>query len=111
MDVLRNQSGISANLSLKTTALTVRQYVTYQIAYQTISNLSMPPVEFYSTERGNYMSSLQNKDSSNNYQLQNDKEFIFRPWRKDSKSGEILWAKNYGLKAWKIPVDPDYSPN
>jgi hypothetical protein len=31
---------------------------------------------------------------------------IFRPWRRDPKTGAILWAKNYGLRAWAIPVDP-----
>lgn len=30
---------------------------------------------------------------------------IFRPWRRDPRTGEILWAKDYGLKAWPIPVD------
>lgn len=29
--------------------------------------------------------------------------FIFRPWRK-LPDGTILWAKNFGKKAWKIPV-------
>lgn len=32
---------------------------------------------------------------------------IFRPWRKDPKTGRILWAKAYGLKAWAIPVSED----
>lgn len=45
-----------------------------------------------------------------NPQPENDNEFIYRPWRRDSK-GNILWAKHYGKKAWKIPVDPDYKPN
>lgn len=30
---------------------------------------------------------------------------IFRPWRRDPKTGEVLWARDYGLKAWPIPVD------
>jgi hypothetical protein len=30
--------------------------------------------------------------------------FIFRAWRRDRKTGEVLWAKDYGLKAWKIPI-------
>jgi len=30
--------------------------------------------------------------------------YIYRPWRK-TKDGKILYAKHYGLKAWKIPVD------
>lgn len=29
---------------------------------------------------------------------------IFRPWRKHPKSQQILWAKNYGRKAWFIPL-------
>ncbi len=30
--------------------------------------------------------------------------YIFRPWRKDPRNGKILWARNYGLRAWKIPI-------
>lgn len=30
--------------------------------------------------------------------------YIFRAWRKHPKTGEILWAKKYGLRAWRIPV-------
>lgn len=33
--------------------------------------------------------------------------YIFRAWRKDPKTGEILWAKKYGLRAWRIPVYKD----
>lgn len=33
-----------------------------------------------------------------------NEDFIFRPWRRCPKTGAILWAKTYGLKAWKIPV-------
>jgi len=29
--------------------------------------------------------------------------YIFRPWRR-LPDGTILWAKNFGKKAWKIPV-------
>jgi hypothetical protein len=29
---------------------------------------------------------------------------IFRPWRKHPKTGKILWARNYGKKAWFIPL-------
>lgn len=29
--------------------------------------------------------------------------YIFRPWRR-TKSGEKLWARDYGLKAWRIPI-------
>lgn len=31
---------------------------------------------------------------------------IFRPWRIDPKTGDKLWARDYGLKAWPIPVGP-----
>ena len=32
---------------------------------------------------------------------------IYRPWRRDARTGGILWAKHYGLRAWRIPVsDP-----
>lgn len=30
---------------------------------------------------------------------------IFRPWRKHPKTGQILWAKHYGKKAWFIPLE------
>jgi hypothetical protein len=30
--------------------------------------------------------------------------FIFRAWRRDSKSGKIIWAKDYGYRAWRIPI-------
>lgn len=30
--------------------------------------------------------------------------YIFRTWRKDPRTGEILYAKDYGLKAWRIPI-------
>jgi hypothetical protein len=30
--------------------------------------------------------------------------FIFRTWRKDPRTGQILYAKDYGLKAWRIPI-------
>lgn len=38
--------------------------------------------------------------------MNNKKEVagIFRPWRKHPKTGQILWAKNYGKKAWFIPL-------
>lgn len=29
---------------------------------------------------------------------------IFRAWRKDPRTQQILWAKTYGYKAWFIPV-------
>ncbi|WP_433921655.1 hypothetical protein [Paenibacillus taichungensis] len=30
---------------------------------------------------------------------------IFRAWRRHPKTNQILWAKNYGKKAWFIPLD------
>lgn len=30
--------------------------------------------------------------------------YIFRPWRKDPKTGKTLYASSYGLKAWPILV-------
>jgi len=30
--------------------------------------------------------------------------YIFRPWRKCPKTGERLYAKLYGLRAWPILV-------
>jgi len=32
-------------------------------------------------------------------------KYIFRPWRKCPKTGKVLWARNYGLKAWPILVN------
>lgn len=29
---------------------------------------------------------------------------VFRAWRKDPRTGKILYARNYGLKAWPIPI-------
>lgn len=31
------------------------------------------------------------------------KKLIFRPWRRDGE--RILWARDYGLRAWPILVD------
>lgn len=31
--------------------------------------------------------------------------FIFRPWVIDPKTGEKRWARDYGHKAWRIPVE------
>ncbi len=33
-----------------------------------------------------------------------DARFVFRPWRRCPRTGEKLWAKDYGLKAWRIPI-------
>jgi len=30
--------------------------------------------------------------------------YIFRAWRRHPQTGEILWAKDYGLRAWRIPI-------
>lgn len=30
---------------------------------------------------------------------------VFRPWRTNPKTQQKMWAKNYGLRAWFIPVD------
>ncbi len=30
--------------------------------------------------------------------------YIFRPWRRHPKTGKILYAWQYGLKAWPILV-------
>jgi len=31
--------------------------------------------------------------------------YIFRPWRKCPKTGEIIYASAYGLRAWPILVE------
>lgn len=33
------------------------------------------------------------------------KKLIFRAWRRNPKTGEVEWAKDYGLKAWPIWID------
>lgn len=30
--------------------------------------------------------------------------YIFRAWFRHPKTGEKIWAKHYGYKAWRIPV-------
>jgi len=30
--------------------------------------------------------------------------YIFRPWRRDPKTGAVLFAKAFGLKAWPILI-------
>ncbi len=38
--------------------------------------------------------------------------FIYRPWRRDPRTGALLWARNYGLRAWRIPVSsPSNGPS
>ena len=32
---------------------------------------------------------------------------IFRPYKTNPKTGEVMWARDYGLRAWPIPVDGD----
>lgn len=34
------------------------------------------------------------------------KDVVFRAWRR-LPNGRILWARNYGLRAWAIPVSED----
>jgi hypothetical protein len=36
--------------------------------------------------------------------------YIFRAWKLDPKTGEKMWAKDHGLKAWKIWVPFDGKP-
>ncbi|WP_210214545.1 hypothetical protein, partial [Sinorhizobium meliloti] len=31
-------------------------------------------------------------------------KYIFRPWRKCARTGKVLWARTFGLKAWPILV-------
>jgi hypothetical protein len=33
------------------------------------------------------------------------KKLIFRPWRKNPKTGEIEYARDYGYKAWPIWIE------
>lgn len=33
------------------------------------------------------------------------KRYIYRPWRINPRTGEKIWAKAYGKRAWPIPVD------
>ena len=33
------------------------------------------------------------------------KRYVFRPYRKDPVTGKVLWASQFGLKAWPILVD------
>ncbi len=33
--------------------------------------------------------------------------FVYRPWRRCPRTGQKLWAKTYGFKAWRIPVDDE----
>jgi hypothetical protein len=37
--------------------------------------------------------------------LPGKQKLIFRAWRVDPVTGERLWAKNFGLRAWPIWVD------
>lgn len=37
-------------------------------------------------------------------------QIIFRPWKINPKTGEKMWAKHYGLKAWPIPISDDREP-
>jgi len=31
-------------------------------------------------------------------------KYVYRAWRRHPKTGEKLWARDYGLRAWRIPV-------
>jgi len=33
--------------------------------------------------------------------------YVFRPWRRCPHTGRKIWAKEYGFKAWRIPVEDD----
>ena len=35
--------------------------------------------------------------------------YIFRPWRR-LPDGTVLWAKQFGKKAWRIPVSANDNP-
>ncbi len=35
-------------------------------------------------------------------------KYIFRPWRRDPHTGCILYASQFGLKAWPILVPADH---
>lgn len=35
---------------------------------------------------------------------EDDVTWIFRPYYRHKKTGKLIWAKNYGKKAWRIPV-------
>jgi len=30
--------------------------------------------------------------------------YVFRTWRRHPKTGEVLWARDYGRRAWRIPI-------
>ena len=30
--------------------------------------------------------------------------YIFRAWRRHPTTGAVLWARDYGLRAWRIPI-------
>lgn len=33
------------------------------------------------------------------------KRYVYRPWRRDPRTGARLYASSFGLKAWPILVD------
>lgn len=33
------------------------------------------------------------------------KRYVFRPYKDDPRTGQRLWARQYGIKAWPILVD------
>ena len=36
--------------------------------------------------------------------------WIFRPYYRHPKTGELIWAKRYGRKAWRIPIRKKVEP-
>jgi|GEM_PF-1763359 len=52
--------------------------------------------------------SYEDLDMDHNDRIEHRKpvRYIFRAWR-TGRDGERLWAKDYGLKAWRIPVYAD----
>ena len=38
-----------------------------------------------------------------------DVRYVFRPWRRCPSTGRKIWARQYGFKAWRIPVQEDGS--
>jgi hypothetical protein len=45
--------------------------------------------------------------SADTYSTPPGTRFVFRPWRRCPNTGRKIWAKNYGFKAWRIPVEDD----
>jgi hypothetical protein len=41
----------------------------------------------------------------NNLVVPPGKRLVFRPYRTDPRTGKVLWAAQFGLRAWPILVD------